>query len=606
MAGLPPPLDPTRATARSRPVTPLYALLMLPAFACASGVGAPAADDSALAATAGSLGTDAPPEALAADNGALKDVPFRPHSYGPPPEQTPGLPTDHELEAAKAVIGKIIINNENIFDLDNPRDNTWLFRLADRLHKRTRPEIIHNQLLFKSGQRYDRRLLDESERILRADGYFYDAWIRAVAYHDNKVDLQVTTKDVWTLNPGFNFGRSGGTNSTGVELEELNFLGTGVEVSVEHSSNIDRTSNELQVIDPHTLGTFISVIGTYAELSDGYLRELSVQEPFYALDARWAAGVYTINDLQTDSLWTQGRIIDEFKDQHEGAQVYAGLSSGLQNGWVRRWSAGVAYDEHDFSPTSEWTGITQVPQDRRFAYPWIQFDLVQDDFKRLVNHDQIARTEDFYLGTAFSSRIGWAASGMGSSQTDVLFWNNASTGFQSPDGTHTLLLFWDFNGRLHDGRVENGVMDAAIRYYVEQSKNWLFFTTLYATKGWRLDLDDQILLGGDSGLRGYPLRYQDGTGRALWTVEQRYFTDWYPFRLFRVGAAVFADVGRMWGEAPLAPPNYGTLKDVGFGGRFGNARTGFGNVVHADIAFPVGAPAGIQKVQFLITTQSRF
>ena len=75
-----------------------------------------------------------------------------------------------------------------------------------------------------------------------------------------------------------------------------------------------------------------------------------------------------------------------------------------------------------------------------------------------------------------------------------------------------------------------------VRYYVEQSKNWLFFTTFLGTKGWRLDLDDQILLGGDNGLRGYPLRYQDGTERALWTVEQRYFTDWYPFRLFRVGA----------------------------------------------------------------------
>ena len=28
----------------------------------------------------------------------------------------------------------------------------------------------------------------------------------------------VTTRDVWTLDPGFNFGRSGGTNTTGVSL----------------------------------------------------------------------------------------------------------------------------------------------------------------------------------------------------------------------------------------------------------------------------------------------------------------------------------------------------------------------------------------------------
>ena len=90
--------------------------------------------------------------------------------------------------------------------------------------------MIRDQLLFKPGQRYSRRLLDESERVLRADGYFYDAWIRAVSYHDGTVDVRVTTKDVWTLNPGFNYGRSGGTNSTGVQLEDISFLGTGTDV----------------------------------------------------------------------------------------------------------------------------------------------------------------------------------------------------------------------------------------------------------------------------------------------------------------------------------------------------------------------------------------
>ena len=44
-----------------------------------------------------------------------------------------------------------------------------------------------------------------------------------------------------------------------------------------------------------------------------------------------------------------------------------------------------------------------------------------------------------------------------------------------------------------------------------------------------LDPDMQLLIGGDNGLRGYPLRYEAGTSRALLTVEQRFYTDWYPF-----------------------------------------------------------------------------
>jgi hypothetical protein len=526
----------------------------------------------------------------------------RARSYAPPP--VPGIPTDEELEAAGAVIGEIAIDNQNIFNLEDVQDDTRLFRLADRLHARTREKVIRRQLLFKSGARYSRRVLDESERILRADGYFYDAWIRPVRYHDGTVDVEVTTRDVWTLNPGFNYGRSGGTNSTGAQLEDTNFLGSGATVKLAHSSNVDRTESQVQVTDQHAFGGWTSYNVNYADLSDGRLRELTVQQPFYALDTRWAAGVSGLNDLQTDSLYDRGVIIDQFQDLHQGAQVSGGWSQGLQNGWVQRWSTGVTYDEHRFDPVSTWTGVTEVPADRRFLYPWVEYDLLQDDYRKLWNHDEIARTEDFYLGTSVSVRAGWADSGAGSSQSAFIFQSSASRGYR--EGGSTLLLNGDFSGRVANGILYNGLMDASVRYYLEQSKDWLFFTTFTGAKGWRLDLDNQILLGGDNGLRGYPLRYQDGTARALFTVEQRYFTDWYPFRLFRVGAAIFFDAGRTWGNAPLAAPTLGLLKDAGFGLRFGNSRSGLGNVVHVDVAFPFNGGASINKVQFLVQTEKSF
>src|SRR5881398_665047 len=84
------------------------------------------------------------------------------------------------------------------------------------------------------------------------------------------------------------------------------------------------------------------------------------------------------------------------------------------------------------------------------------------------------------------------------------------------------------------------------------------------------------------------------------------FTDWYPFRLFRVGAAVFFDTGRTWGAAPLAAPGLGLLKDAGFGLRFGNARSGLGNVVHVDLAFPFNGDSSIKRVHFLVQTEQHF
>jgi hypothetical protein len=584
------PFDRAFGFARRPAAAPLFALFVFPGPVCASN----AASDTAASAEA---------VALAGIESTATERAMSPPSYGPPGE-TPGIPSEAELEAAGAVVGEILIDNQNIFNLEDPKDDVKLFRLADHLHGRTHKSIIRDQLLFRSGERYSRRLIDESERILRADSYFYDAWIRPVRYHDGKVDLRVTTRDVWTLNPGFNFGRSGGTNSTGVQLQELNLLGTGVAVKVAHTKNIDRTESQLEVSDMHAFGTWTAVDVNYANLSDGRMHDLTLNHPFYALDTRWAAGLAGRNDQQTDHLYDRGQIIDQFQDRHQAVQVYGGWSRGLQNGWVRRWSSGVTYDEHVFAPVSTWTGVTAVPEDRRFLYPWLQFDLVQDDYLKLWNHDQIARTEDFHLGTTASVRVGWADAALGSSRSALMVQSSAGRGLRS--GSSTLLLAGTLTGRLENGEPRNALLAGSVRYYVEQNEHWLFFTALEGTKGWRLDLENQILLGGDNGLRGYPLRYQDGTARALWTLEQRYFTDWYPFRLFRVGAAVFFDSGRTWGSAPLAAPSLGLLKDAGFGLRFGNARSGLGNVVHVDLAFPFNGDNSIQRVQFLVQTEQHF
>jgi hemolysin activation/secretion protein len=248
-----------------------------------------------------------------------------------------------------------------------------------------------------------------------------------------------------------------------------------------------------------------------------------------------------------------------------------------------------------------------LPQDRRFVYPWLRYDLVQDQFIKLRNHNQIGRTEDFDLGAYATVQVGYAPRVFGSSRTAANFMLATGDGYQFSQ-RNTLLVSSVFTGRLQGGVLENGVLSGALSFFNEQSSTnkWLFFSTLQAAAGKRLDLEDQILLGGDNGLRGYPLRYQDGTSRVLFSAEERYFSNWFPFQIFRVGAAVFFDMGRTWGKAPLGSPSLGFLKDVGFGLRLGNARTGLGNVIHVDLAFPLNAQGNIRKVQFLVQTEKQF
>ena len=515
------------------------------------------------------------------------------------------VPSDAELESAGAVFGEVLVDNQNIFSTDDRPDARPLFRLANHLHARTRASVVRSQLLFRPGDRYSRRLLEESERILRAEQYFYDASIRPVRYHDGRVDVQVTTRDVWTFDPGVSYRRQGGANSTGVSLEELNFLGSGAKIQLSHATNVDRSGNSITVVDPHAFDNWTAVTAAYANNSDGYSGELAADHPFYALDVRRAYGIDVLEAHQVDPLYDRGEVVDEFHDHRTYAQAYLGWSPGLQAGWVQRFSAGFTEDEHIFSSTPTWSGPTLLPADRKLVYPWVAYDLIQDDYVKLRNHDQIWRTEDFYLGTQLGARIGWSDPSFGADRKALMLSGYAGRGFGM--GEHIVVLaVSSFSGRLESGSLRNGVLSGSGRLYLEQASHWLFFASLQGTVSHEPDLDNQILLGGDSGLRGYPLRFQGGTASALATVEQRYFSDWYPLRLLRVGAAVFADAGRTWGATPLTARNLGMLEDVGCGLRFGNARSGLGNVIHVDVAVPLQRVLGVQSVQFLVTTQQRF
>src|SRR5688572_26529432 len=105
------------------------------------------------------------------------------------------IPSFAELEAAGARIGRIHVVTQDIFDLEDPRENNALYRFANRLHIKTRPEVIERLLLFETGQPVSLRLIEETERLLRLKHYLYEVAIRPVAYTDGVADIEVKTRD---------------------------------------------------------------------------------------------------------------------------------------------------------------------------------------------------------------------------------------------------------------------------------------------------------------------------------------------------------------------------------------------------------------------------
>jgi hypothetical protein len=520
-----------------------------------------------------------------------------------PAEPLPGF---EELEERGLRIGEIRIDAHDVFDTSIPGESGALYRAANKLHVNTRHSVVHKQLLFKSGDPVDARLIAETERLLRANDYFYDVVIEPLAVHDHVVDVQVRTRDVWTLNPGFSFSRSGGENDIGFELEEKNLLGTGQQLSIDWSRDVDRESLLFGYYDPHFLRSWHRFGVQFMDADDGRTYALRYEQPFYALDTRRAWGFQFFDGRREESRYVLGDSVGEFAHDDDYVEARIGRSQGLQDGWARRWSLGLTYDRSRFEPVPAEPLLGPLPTDRELLYPWIGFELVEDAYRESVNQDQIRRTEDVLLGWRASARLGLSVDDAGSDRDALIVAAALQRGYDLGPG-HALTATLLASGRLEEREgVQNGVLEAEARYYRPTGEKWKFFASASGALTEELDDEYQLLLGGDNGLRGYPLRYQAGTARALFTAEQRYYTEWYPFRLFHVAAAAFGDVGRTWGTDVTGADSLGWLKDVGVGLRLGSSRSSFGNVIHIDLAFPLDGDDSIDSVQFLVETKGRF
>jgi hypothetical protein len=517
------------------------------------------------------------------------------------------LPTLEQLEQQGTRIGDIEVQVDDIFDPTKPGEDAAPYRWANDLHLRTRDDAIRSQLLFRESEPFSQQKVAETERLLRGRRYLYDAWIEPTCYHpdDATVDLRVRVRDVWSLNPGFSFSRQGGANDVGFEVEDQDFLGRGELVSVSWGSNVDRDTLQAVYEDPQILGSWWRGRVAYSDNSDGSFGELAVGQPFYSLDTRWSAGLGLAAGDRIDSRYQQGKVLDAFTETTDRFEVFGGRSRGLRDGWAQRWLAGVRYEDSKFSEASDEVLVAPLPQDRKLVYPWVGMEWVEDDFDTARNQDQLARTEDLQFGRTVRAELGLAAPVWGADGTAAIGKLRGSTGKRFGDA-RSLFFTGEFAGRLEDDGLHDTLLQGEARYYYRQRPHALFFASARYAVAEQPDLDHQLLLGGDSGLRGYPLRYQSGTASALITVEERFYTDWYPLHLFNIGAAAFADAGRTWGRGVGGEEPLGLLSDVGVGLRIGNARSGLGNVLHIDVAVPLARQPGIDSVQFLVETRHSF
>jgi outer membrane protein assembly factor BamA len=513
------------------------------------------------------------------------------------------VPGDDELKRRGARIGRIEIAIDDVFE--SGMHLAAPYRVANGLHISTQQNTVAQQLLFHSGDPYNPRLIAETERLLRGQRYLNEASVETVRYNDdNTVDMRVRVHDVWTLSPGLSFGRKGGENNTRFKFEDTNFLGLGKQISLARTNDVDRSAWRLAYTDPNVLGSWWKLSSAYSSMSDGAEKLFALQRPFYSLDSRWSANLAGSDVTSAVARYSLGHLVERVDMQKQSFDLGGGISAGLQNGWAKRYLAGVRYESNSFMHRTDEPDAA-LPADRVLAYPWIGLETIEDDYISTRNLDQIGRIEDLYIGRSARIEAGFASSAFGSTRDAFLLRSALQAGADLGESQY-LIHTLGFDGRMEGGDLVNARLEANSRYYLRNSTRSVFFASVTGTLSSNLDPEEQLLLGGDNGLRGYPLRYQAGTSSALITLEERFYTNWQPLKLVNVGAAVFADAGRTWGRDEFAAPPAGWLTDVGIGLRLGSARSGLGNVLHIDVAFPLNAGKDIDGVQFLVETRKSF
>src|SRR5207244_10113175 len=119
-----------------------------------------------------------------------------------------------------------------------------------------REGVIRRLLLFRPGEHVSARAIEETERVVRTNRFLYDVTIVPGVVHDGVVDIDVVTRDTWTLDLTGRFGRAGGTNTTAFGILDYNFLGTGARLGISQVSDVDRHGTQ--------------VLAGYAQAFDGW------------------------------------------------------------------------------------------------------------------------------------------------------------------------------------------------------------------------------------------------------------------------------------------------------------------------------------------------
>ncbi|MBX3127439.1 MAG: BamA/TamA family outer membrane protein [Polyangiaceae bacterium] len=448
-------------------------------------------------------------------------------------------------------------------------------RFFNAFHVTSRPYVIERELLFRRGQLYDHRRIDESARNLRNLRQLSVVLIVPLrGSSPDSVVLLVITKDVWSLRMNTDIAAvDGRVTRLLLQPAEENWLGTHTLVGALFVLLPATYSFGGQFINRRVAGSRIAssvsanvIFNRDTGDTEGSFGSFSYGQPLYSAESRWAwrAAVawqdlifrsFIGPDLRTfDAAATpQDDAIDYVYDYAR----YYGVSLLTRSTGRRHkldFSAGVELDHRKARPR----GLARVepiaaqefirqelPVSDTRVGPMVQVRAYTSDYRKVLDFETLGLQEDYRLGHELAVRVYPASEHVASSRTLLgLF---AGAGYTAPFGDGLARAMVSSTHELADDARSDALFQANTRVVTPRLGFGRVVHDTQLLHRYENYLNERFTLGGSGRLRGYPPDAFIGRDMVSSNLEYRSAPVSLLSTLF--GGAVFYDVGDVFDGA---------------------------------------------------------
>jgi len=472
-------------------------------------------------------------------------------------------------------IGEIRLKPNDVFQ--DYSHASYIKKPLNFLHYTTQQSVLEKELLFGTDDCFDYKLIEETERNLRAMGIFSYVEIMTEP-HDNLVDVTVTTRDKFTLRLELSASQSGSETKTRMSLGEKNIVGLNkrFHYSKTHITGKE-TKSRLFFSDPRIFHDYAAGY-THENVEGNELESYRFSKPFRSLADRYSY-FYQYYEDGTDTNYAVADEDDINIPKHDKVDK-VGFSTELGSSkYSRRIGVNLSHKTLRYFPenaTQNGVGNLDVEDisNSSFEFEALKSASIathyiwrkRDKYLRLKGVDSLISQEDILLQESFNIGLGVQRR---EDVNDTQYHNTLSFGWGLTNYRHLTsghessavepneygfyaqskyLSSFSLNSsiRLYRGDIREIINNAYYHGYFFLSPSQSFVGALtYSYKHARDELNLPISLGADIGLRGHDVGALTGNKRLIMNFEHRYryLTD---SQNVAFGQVFFVDAGYAW------------------------------------------------------------